>query len=391
MSKFRHSLLLPASALALLFSAAAVAETPFVKPAAKPVGSPFQSPAESKSKEQGAQSEKDPAAAAAAALPARDAAQFAPGARAGKDASSVLTDPLSGTAAGKARSEAAAGLGAGKTKAPGFNQGYSTPPVLSPGSFDKGNAVQRLTGGNAAGVVGAAAAASGSGSTGVAGQGKGAISDGFMGSVTRNGADQVREVKKEFTSSNGETIKIYEGGGFDITGTNGKTESYDKNNQCTAGCVKRPSGEQGMTPAEMQAFLKAHPALAAQLQQARSGQGGGDVDPGRGDSTAFTSAGAPLPISSSQRQKNLVGQPGQAAAGQRVQGPGSGPDFNNPQNGAIDPGPDATVTAGGQTENPADFFGRQPGPSGGLQAPAASSDQDEDQGESDEKSDKKGN
>jgi hypothetical protein len=385
MSEFRHSLLLPASTLALLFSAAALAETP----SAKTVGTPFQSLAESKSKEQGTQSKQDPAAAAAAALPARDAAQFAPGARAGKDANSALTDALAGSAASKARSEAAAGLGAGQTKAPGFNQGYSAPPVLSPGSFDKGNAVQRLTGGSVAGVVGAAAAGD-SGSTGVAGQGKGAISDGFMGSMTRNGADQVRAVSKQFTSSNGETIKVYEDGGFDITGTNGKTESYDKNNQCTAGCVKRPSGEQRMTPAEMQAFLKAHPALAAQLQQARSGQAGGDIDPGRGDSTAFTSASAPLPISSSQRQMNLVGQPGQAAAGQRVQGPGSGPDFNNPQNGAVDPGPEATVTAGGQSENPADFFGRQPGPSGGLQAPTSSSDQDEDQDQSDEKSDKKG-
>lgn len=390
MSEFRHSLLLPASALALLFSAAAVAETPPLKPATKPLSSPFQSPEESGAKDQAAQSEKDPVAAAKAALPARDAAQFAPGSRTGQDANSALTDALAGTAAGKARGEASAGLGAGQPKAPGFNQGFGTPPVMSPRSFDKGNAVQRLTGVNAAGVVGAAAAASGSGSTGVAGQGKGAISDGFMGSMTRNGAEQLRTVTKEFTSSNGETIKIYEGGGFDITGSNGKTESYDKNNQCTSGCVKRPSGEQGMTPAEMQAFLQAHPAFAAQLQQARSGKGGGNIDPGRGDSTAFTSAGAPLPISSSQRQKNLVGQPGQAAAGQRVQGPGGGPDFNNPQNGAIDPGPDATVTAGGRAENPADFFGRQPGPSGGLQAPAAGSDQGEDQEESDDQNERKG-
>ena len=362
-----HALLLGA---ALALAASAQAETPSPSPSSADKKAPSQS-SSSGSSSSSQSSSSNPAAALNPALPAlgvaRDPAQFLPGGSGGgKDAASVtgaVTSP------GQAlRDQLKAPPSDSKTQKPATDQGFGTTPALVSGGFG-GNPVQQLGGGNVAGAVGAAAAASDTGSTGIAGQGQGAISDGFLGTTKRNGADQVdAKPDKTFKTKDGTTITVYGGGGFTIEPVSAPAESYDKNNQkCKKGSsgpdcdLARPvQGERG-SPAEFEQFLKNNPALAAQLRQAQSGDGG-RTDPGRGDSTAFTAGGAPLPVSAGQRSQNLVGQPGQAQAGGQVAG-GGGIDLSG-NAGAIDLGPDSTVSAGNRQDSRAAdaIAGRQPSP-----------------------------
>ncbi|MDP3858570.1 MAG: hypothetical protein Q8Q73_12500 [Stagnimonas sp.] len=363
-----HALLL---GVALALAASAQAETPSPSPSSAGKKAPSQSTSSSSTSQS---SSNNPAAALDPALPAlgvsRDTAQFLPGGSGGgKDAASVTGAVNS---PGQAlRDQLKAPPSDTRTQKPATDQGFGTTPALVGGGLG-GNPVKDLSGGNVAGAVGAAAAASDTGSTGIAGQGQGAISDGFFGTKKRNGADQVdsEPAKKDttFKTKDGTTITVYGKGGFTIDPVSAPAESYDKNNKkCAKGSsgpdceLARPvQGERG-TPAEFEQFLKNNPALAAQLRQAQSGDGG-RTDPGRGDSTAFTAGGAPLPVSAGQRSQNLVGQPGQAQAGGQVAG-GGGVDFNG-NAGAIDLGPDSTVSAGNRQDSRAAdaIAGRQPSP-----------------------------
>ena len=113
-------------------------------------------------------------------------------------------------------------------------------------------------------------------------------------------------------------------------------------------------------PAAREAFLRNHSASAQQIKQSQSGAG--TVDPGRGDSTAFSvDAGATVP-SSSVTGRNLFGQPGTVPRDGGGTG-GGGPDFNG-NLGAIDPGPDANIVGTGRQDDPGDVFNSQPGPQG---------------------------
>ncbi|HEY1091933.1 MAG TPA: hypothetical protein VGE47_12640, partial [Burkholderiaceae bacterium] len=179
----------------------------------------------------------------------------------------------------------------------------------------------------------------------------------FMGDKKRSGSDQLRNVEKVFTSSNGEIITTYDDGSFDIEGSKGK-ESYDKDHKCTSkACASIPGGEQRMSKAEFEAFLKAHPAVAAQLQQAKAG-GSGETDPARGDGDSFSRGTAVTPPSASQRQRDLVGNPGQAQTGGTVGGNRNLDPGGNA--GTINPSPDSTTTSGNRQQDPGDFIGSAP-------------------------------
>lgn len=371
---------------ALVFAVNARAETPTPAPSSASKTSTKQSGSSDKNA-----SASNPAAGLNPALPtagvSRDPALLAP-----RAAGTTSKDPAAIAAgAGSSVSQAAreqvkAGVSDTKTQKPGFDQGFGTAPTLVGGSVG-GNPVGNLTGGNAAGAAGAAAG--GSGTTGIVGQGTGAISDGFFGGKKRNGADQVDEEKpadRTFKTKEGTEITVYGGGGFTINPVSGPAESYNKDNQkCKKGSsgsdceLARPvQGERG-SPAEFEAFLKANPAVAAQLRQAQSGDGG-RTDPGRGDSTAFSPGTAPLPVSAGQRSQSLVGQPGQAQTGGHVGNGSPGLNFNG-NDGAIDPGPEATVTAGGRQQDPSSLFNDQPTAPRDLKSPNQDSSDDEDKDE----------
>jgi len=129
---------------------------------------------------------------------------------------------------------------------------------------------------------------------------------------------------------------------------------YDAAGKKTEEKVPSPKGSQcnsedcNRGAADREKFLASNPAIAAQLGQAKSG-GSGEVDPGRGDATAFVGGVGALP-SATVVQQNLVGQPGQAGGLQEHGVVQTGFNFNNKNVGAVDPGPEGTVTAGNRED-----------------------------------------
>lgn len=116
-----------------------------------------------------------------------------------------------------------------------------------------------------------------------------------------------------------------------------------------------------------QQFMAANPGIAAQVNQARNGAAGGTINPNQ-DNVAIDRS-VPVPTTS-QVGRNLFGQPG-APGTSSTGGSGAGEGFNGNM-GAIDPGPDQTISGQGRQDNPADVFGTQPGPAqGAVQAPPA--------------------
>ena len=120
-------------------------------------------------------------------------------------------------------------------------------------------------------------------------------------------------------------------------------------------------------------FLRNNPAGAAQVNQARNGAAGSEVNPNREGNAAIDRSVA-LPTTS-QVGRNLFGQPGQVV--ETSGGGRTGVDFNGGA-GAIDPGDDAVIAGRGRQDDPGDVFNSQPGPqSGAVQAPPSSSDCEE--------------
>lgn len=120
--------------------------------------------------------------------------------------------------------------------------------------------------------------------------------------------------------------------------------------------------EDATDPAAFAKFLRDHPALAQQLAVSnsndRTGQGNvaGNIDHGNADNTTTSGPGNGVAVpDSGTTARNLFGQPGQrGGVGEGGAGNGGGINFNNKKFGAIDLGPDQTVTAGTRKQNEAD-------------------------------------
>jgi len=110
----------------------------------------------------------------------------------------------------------------------------------------------------------------------------------------------------------------------------------------------------------------------------------GTVNPDRNDHGGGRVAGAVAPSQSAMGQ-SMFGNPGQRG-GMGESGAGrTGIDFNG-NAGAIDPGDEATVTAGNRQQDPGAFFDRGGGPTQGIGSnPNAKSDDDEDDEEDESK------
>ncbi|MES2684399.1 MAG: hypothetical protein V4650_12850 [Pseudomonadota bacterium] len=176
--------------------------------------------------------------------------------------------------------------------------------------------------------------------------------------ITTDPATGKKTVEKTTTNDDGTKTTTHDDG---TTTTTAATDKTGTSCRGLDGC-KDTAGK-----AE---FLKNNPGIAAQVNQARNGAAGGEVNPDRQGSVAVDRSIA-VPTSS-QVGRNLFGQP--AAAGTTSGGAGrSGTDFNGGA-GAIDPGPDAVIAGSGRQDDPGNFFNSQPSPQGGpVQAPPATS------------------
>ncbi len=187
------------------------------------------------------------------------------------------------------------------------------------------------------------------------------------------------------TSNNGNTKTHTTGDGREVTKvttdpktgktTVEKTTTADDGTKTTTTTTATScQGIDGCNDAAARAeFLRNNPASAAQVNQARNGAAGSEVNPNREGNAAIDRSVA-LPTTS-QVGRNLFGQPGQVV--ETSGGNGGGVDFNGSA-GAIDPGDDAVIAGRGRQDDPGDVFNNQPGPqSGAVQAPPASSDCEE--------------
>jgi hypothetical protein len=117
----------------------------------------------------------------------------------------------------------------------------------------------------------------------------------------------------------------------------------------------------GSTPESIAKFYAENPALLAQLAQSKRTDGG-NIDPGRGDSTGFAAdTNAPAPTAGGQAI-GMVGNPGQRGGIGESGSVDTSTNFGNSQGaGAINPGPEGNMaTTGGRSESVDDRINGQP-------------------------------
>lgn len=327
-----------------------------------------------------------------------------------------------------ASQDAQSTIDTGKTDKPGVDQGFGDKSKSidpSVGANLGGNPINSLTGGSIGGPLGDAAQNSnGKASGGIAGQGKGAISDGASGKnivqqiaesiasmgsgakagteedVSRNDvpADSVVTDKNHtekdaevivtdsehgqvvgYAWKDGRVVELYPtaSGSSEVRvhDADGSTTIYeyvsggklrkvwstnDVPNAPAGGGVKRPA-EDAPDPAALAKFLRENPAIAQQIVASRSG-GSGNIDFGNIDNTTANGPrNGKVPPAAGVTGKNLFGQP------IRTEGEGSGAngrggiDYNG-NAGATDPTPDQTATGGNRQQDPGKVMQSKPTP-----------------------------